>query len=209
MSRARRLPGAQSPGFALYVEGPEDRGVVEAWARRVSPTLGRAVSAVTVILGGSRPARAAEHFRGLREGGRDARGLCVLDRDGDATPPPPRIDEPGLGFFVWGRRHIESYLLVPDAIRRSLRLPRGDSRLEQFFRLELPKPGDESAMRRLDAKALFARHGPLSTLLGRPVRPPRVARAMQEQELHRDVVELLDLLREGLGVRRIEVQNRR
>src|SRR5690606_5273136 len=131
----------------------------------------------------------AEHFRTLRERDADARALCVLDRDTEGAPRPRAVEEPGLEYFTWGRRHIESYLLVPGAIRRSLRLPDDDARVERFFREALP--AGETALGAIDAKPLFAVQGELQRLLGRPVRPVHVARAMFAGEIHADVRALL------------------
>ena len=65
-----------------------------------------------------------------------ARALCVLDRDDGSEAAVPGGGEPGIEFFTWSRRHIESYLLVPEAIRRSLRLGDDDGRLERAPRRE-------------------------------------------------------------------------
>jgi hypothetical protein len=184
--------------FVLYVEGPRDQSLLEAWATRLSPQLGNALDDATVILGGCQPARAAEQFRALRAANPDARGICLLDRDADGAPRPPPVTEPGLDFFTWGRRHIESYLLVPAAIRRSLGLPVDDARVERFFRSELPS--SEAGLGAIDAKALFAFRGEFQHLLGRPVRPANVARAMHAGEIHPDVLDLLARVRVGLGL---------
>ncbi len=185
--------------FVLYVEGPRDRSLLEAWALRVAPSVGRALPAVTVILGGCQPLRAAEHFRGVRERLATARGLCVLDRDVDPKPMPARAHEPGLEFFRWGRRHIESYLLVPAAICRAAQVPPGDRRRARWFEDMLPAAHDEPAFGELDAKPLFAHHGALQRLFGRPLRPVQVARAMRNDELHADVHGLLARLRTALA----------
>jgi hypothetical protein len=201
---ARSSRSGERGSFFLYVEGPRDQGVLEAWARAVSPPLARALPPVIVILGGRQPARALEHFRAARERDATEHGLCVLDRDGRDEALPSAAGAPGLEFFTWGRRHIESYLLVPDAIRRSLRLRADDSRIERFFRSELPATDDELALRNLPAKPLFAAHGQLERLIGRPVRPTHVARAMRAGELHADVHALLGRLRSGLRIPDVE-----
>jgi hypothetical protein len=187
-----------APGFALYVEGPRDQSLLATWAQRVSPALAELLGDVTVILGGCRPARAAEHFRELRERDASATGVCVLDRDAEGAPRPRPVAEPGLEFFTWGRRHIESYLLVPAAIRRSLRLAADDVRVDRFFATQLPR--DEAALGAIDAKPLFAFRGELQQLLGRPVRPDHVARAMFAGEIHADVRALLLRVRAGVGL---------
>ena len=196
-------PGSAGRGFALYVEGPRDQGLIEAWARRAEPALGRAVSRHTMILGGCRPVRAAEHFRALLGTDPEARGVCVLDRDLEGRPPPASARVAGLDYFTWPRRHIESYLLVPDAIRRGARLPTDDSQVERFFRDMLPE--DEAGLRDIDAKRLFGQHGPLAIWLGRTIPPVRVARAMRAEDFHADVHELLRRLRNALGLQTVEI----
>lgn len=212
-----RLAGSTAAGraatlpFWVYVEGPRDRDVLCAWARRGPPHLSRSLEPALVILGGRQPARAAAHLRKERARERNARGLCVLDRDGDdhGDPKAAHCDEPGLAFFTWTRRHIESYLLVPAAIQRALRLSPHDGRVERYFREQLPAIDDEVAWRGLAAKKLFSPRGELARLLGRAVPPGKIARAMREEELHCDVRELLALLGEGLGVRDVETAHRR
>ena len=72
-----------------------------------------------------------EHFRSVGGATEGARALCVLDRDDGAGWEPSGAGESGLEFFTWSRRHIESYLLVPGAIRRALRLPDDDERVNR------------------------------------------------------------------------------
>lgn len=199
MRAAVRSAAGPSSGrrFVFYVEGPRDRGLVETWARSLSRPLARWIARETVILGGWQPARAGRHFEALRGGEPDLAGLCLLDRDRGDEAPPERAG--ALRFFTWSRRHIESYLLVPEAIRRSVRLPANDHRVERFFQDHLPDLGDEEALRRLNAKPLFSRYGLLSEALGQSVSPARVARAMRPAELHGDVRQLLDQLLAGAG----------
>ena len=177
--------------FILYVEGPSDRSILREWCYRLLPSSARALFGGSVILGGRRPARALEHFRG--EVG--ARALCVLDRDdGSASPTPPQ-EETGLEFFTWGRRHIESYLLVPGAIRRALNLREDDTRVERVLREHLPDGDDEDAYRDVDAKRLLGPNGVMAQVLGQPLPLGRIARVTREAELHTDVHALFDRLR--------------
>ncbi len=182
--------------FVLYVEGPSDCDILRTWARLVSPPLSRAVAESAVILGGRRPARAVEHFRvlsadsGAGTGG--VRGVCILDRDdhaGDESAEAPQ----GLEFFTWPRRHIESYLLVPTAMRRCMRMSAGDPRLGEVLG-DLPRNGSEEGLRDLDAKRLLAGKSALARELGVPLSPARIARCMHRSDLHEDVLELLDRL---------------
>ena len=190
--------GDRSAQFFLYVEGPRDNAILRGWAYRLLPSVARRLFRASVILGGRRPARAIEHFR--RAGGEEQgiRGLCILDRDDGAQPVEDT--EPGLEFFTWGRRHIESYLLVPEAICRTLRTT-DISRAQRALREHLPAASDEAAYRCVDAKRLLAPKGPLPSALGSPISLHGVARATRHDELHPDVHHVFDRLRECLGVR--------
>ena len=179
--------------FILYVEGPRDRSILRAWAHRLLPERMSDLLDGAVILGGRRPARAVEDFRARAAG---ARGLCVIDRDEDGVAAPEAQD--GLEFFTWSRRHIESYLLVPGAIRRALSLPASDHRLEAALDRELPADEDHAGWRTFDAKRLLSDTGLLARLLGRPLPLARIARATRGEELHVDVHEMFGRLREGV-----------
>ncbi len=188
--------GEPDGAFRVFVEGPSDRDILAAWARRLSLRLSRALRRSSVILGGRQPARAVLYLRELREHEPDARGLCVLDGDQPGLPEP--VAEPGLSYFTWGRRHIESYLLVPDAIRRSLRLRDGDGRVARILRNHLPDDADERTLRTIDAKRLLDRNGPLVRGLPRPVAPGRIARAMRLEDFHPEIHSLLAEIQAGL-----------
>jgi hypothetical protein len=192
--------GGRSPRggqrFILYVEGPRDRSILRAWSYRLLPSAGRRLLGGAVILGGRQPARALDHFHAES----DARALCLLDRDDGGGPQPSAKDAPGLEFFTWSRRHIESYLLVPAAIRRALDLPDNDHRVDRVLRSCLPAPSDEDAYRQVDAKRMLGPQGELARVLGRPLPLPRIARATRETELHPDVHALFDRLRSEFEV---------
>jgi hypothetical protein len=185
-------------GFVLYVEGARDRDIVRAWAQRLSPPLARAVARSAVILGGRQPARAVSHFQELLAAGEQWRGLCVLDRDEGGVACSGSSLEEGLDVFTWRRRHIESYLLVPDAIRRGLRISPDEPR-QRALRDLLPDPTDEVALGGFDAKRLLSRNGALAQAVG-SITPGRIARTMRPEEFHPDVHALLSRLREAFGM---------
>ena len=196
-ARVDRAPDAAG-AFVLYVEGPRDRDILGGWAWRHGAHVARTVLEAAVILGGRQPQRAVEHFRRLRADDPGAWGLCVLDRD-DAPDPTPPEDEPGLAFYIWGRRHIESYLLVPEVLRRGARSSRERFRLDRALREHLPDPADEAALRDLDAKRILSREGALARALGRPIPVGRMARSMRPPEIHDDVRDLLARIEEGVS----------
>lgn len=202
-----RPGGAVRPrgAFVLYLEGAGDRGILNGWCRRLLPAHAGSLSRSTVILGGKRPARAVEHFRALGGAAEGRRALCVLDRDDGGSAPAAEFEEPGLEFFTWGRRHIESYLLVPDAIRRALRLPPSDGRVALALRDRLPDDRDSAGWGALDAKRLLARAGPVAQALGTTIPVSRVARATRAEELHEDVHAFFERLRVEIGAVDAEV----
>jgi hypothetical protein len=180
------------PPAVLYVEGPRDRDILEGWAAAASAPLARAVREAAVILGGRQLARAAAHFEEESAARPGLRGLCVLDRDGGDGAG---VGTPGLEVLTWSRRHIESYLLVPEAIHRALRLPEHDGRVSRLLRQHLPSSASEGTWRELDAKRLLAPTGPIARGLDLPLSLGRIARAMRPAELHPDVSLLLERLR--------------
>lgn len=191
---SRSSEGAVGSRFILYVEGPSDCHILRTWASLVSRDLARRVFRNAVILGGRRPARAVEHFLGLRsQGERKAgslRGICVLDRDGRVEDVVAEKPE-GLEFFTWPRRHIESYLLVPSAMRRCMRMGPRDSRVGELLG-DLPRNGSEEVLRSLDAKRLLADKSALARELGTLLSPARIADCMNRGDLHGDVLTLLE-----------------
>lgn len=192
---------APPASFVVFVEGPRDRDILRSWSRLASARLARSLAGAVVILGGRQPARAGGHLRTLAAAGRTARGLCILDRDGDEARTSVE-DGVDLELFTWSRRHIESYLLVPEAIRRAVRVRDHDGHFGRLLRDLLPALDDEDALRRVDAKRLLDRRGPVARLAGRPVQPGRIARAMRREELHPEVMGLLERLEAGLGLTR-------
>ncbi len=187
--------------FLLYVEGARDRDILCVWSKRLVPRLAASIERSAVILGGRRPARAVEHFQG--SGGREAglSGLVVLDRDHHEDTEDRLLGDAGLGLFTWSRRHIESYVLIPAAVRRVVNGNHDPQRLERLLEAHLPAADDESAFRQINAKHLLGNKGPLARELGRTLTPGELARSMRTDELHTDVVRLYDRIRSGFGER--------
>lgn len=181
--------------FILYVEGPRDREILAGWARHVAPVFGPTLERSTVILGGRQPARAVDDFR--RRGGSTAglSGLVVLDRDDHPVDRPvANLLEPGLELFIWSLRHIESYLLVPAAIRRiAPHAPDDRTLLAWIERHAAADPRAESTPGRRvgpHAKRMLGAGGALGESLGVELRAGEIAKAMRRDELHADVHDL-------------------
>ena len=211
-STSRAVGQQRGNSFVLYVEGARDREILGCWARRVDPGLARCIERNTVILGGRRPARAMDDFQ--KRGGVEAgySGLIVLDRDHHGANPTQPEPDGGLELFVWSLRHIESYLLVPSAIRRMLRLGADDRTVERLIeshstqdataattvtkRQAREQSSDGIVSTRvhdsLHAKRLLGAGGSLSEALGAELRAGDIARAMRIEDLHGDVHQLFD-----------------
>ena len=93
----------------------------------------------------------------------------------------------GLELFVWGRRHIESYLLVPAAIRRVLKIAADDPRVDQALSDAAGAASDQNS---LHAKRILGPGGSLSEAVGAPLRAGEIARAMRREDFHDDVLAL-------------------
>jgi len=186
--------------LTVYLEGPLDHDVLRGFALRLGPRPVDSLFGRVVLLGGRQPGRALAHFAELAAADPRACGVCVLDRDGEGPEPPPPGAPAGFEVFTWRRRHIESYLLVPEAIRRSLRNRVDRGRVERALRDALPAGSDETWLREVDAKRLLAPDGRLARALGTPLRPGAIARAMRPSEIHDDVKDLFDRLRRARGM---------
>ena len=187
----------------LYVEGPRDREVLSAWSKRAEPGLARLIEDQAFILGGRQPARALADFR--KRGGAAAgwRGLIVLDRDDEDASAPSEaargLDCEGLELFVWGQRHIESYLLVPETLRRLV----GNGVDERRIAAALAGVGRNGELDApVHAKRSLGVGGELSALLGVSLRAGEIARAMRREEIHPDVHTLFQRIGAAAGVER-------
>ncbi len=199
-STARTEKERPAGRFVLYVEGPRDRDLLRIWARRVSHGLAKSLESCVVIMGGRQPARAAEHFARVHGDREDATGLIVLDRDHHDPDGDDALLEP-LELFTWPRRHIESYVLVPAAIRRAAGCAPADVRVDRVLAEHLSGGADRDAYVDVDAKRLLAAKGPIARALGQPVSTADIARCMRIDELHGDVMDVLDRVASALGQR--------
>ncbi|MCP5039393.1 MAG: hypothetical protein GY944_00100 [bacterium] len=201
---ARKADLASAPErFALYVEGPRDRDVLRLFAQRLSPELARTMDPCVRILGGRKPDRAAALFGEMVASAAEAshatpRALCVLDRDDPLRLSDHYPECSALEFVVWKRRQIESYLLVPGAIRLCVAKGRDNAKMDRVLETSLPEPDNEHAFRELDAKRVLGARGPIASVLGRPLRAREIVRNMSPLDIHPDVKDVLGRVRDHL-----------
>lgn len=97
---------AEQTGWVLYLEGPTDLAILQAFARRLRHE--RAMVALErpfVHYVVNQPVKAQDHYHGLREALPDLKGVALFDRLDSALP-----DDRNLRFLTWQRREIENYL---------------------------------------------------------------------------------------------------
>ena len=98
---------ARQQGWVLYLEGPTDLVILQAFAEKLGHGAREVLKAPYFHYVGNQPSKAREHFHGLREAKPDLVGFCVLDRiDNDEL-------QTRLGFrgHAWQRREIENYIV--------------------------------------------------------------------------------------------------
>ncbi len=108
---------AEQTGWVLYLEGPTDLAILQAFARR----LGHAEALHTlerpfVRYVGNQPTSVQKHYHGLKEALPDLRAAALFDR---LESDPSSIDQ--VEWLLWKRREIENYLC-------------SDATLEQYAR---------------------------------------------------------------------------
>jgi energy-coupling factor transporter ATP-binding protein EcfA2 len=102
---------AEITGWVLYLEGSTDLAILQAFALLLDHPAARHLDRPLVHYIGNQPAKARDHFFGLREAKRDLAGIAVLDRI-DMT-----IQESApLVLRTWKRREIENYLTSEKAL---------------------------------------------------------------------------------------------
>ena len=97
---------AEQAGWVLYLEGPTDLAILQAFARRL-----RHSGAITALERPfvhyvfNQPEEARKHYHGLREALPNLKGVALFDRLDSA-----RLHDKILRLLTWKRREIENYL---------------------------------------------------------------------------------------------------
>ncbi len=105
---------AEQKGWVLYLEGPTDLAILQAFARRGGDTaIIEALERPFVKHVGNQSSKAKEHFYALREALPSLRGIAILDR----LEQEP-VDEPGLSMHMWRRREMENYVCTQATLEK-------------------------------------------------------------------------------------------
>lgn len=205
---------AQEKGRVLYVEGRTDLNILMEWAaileHRLADFLRRPFwkPAVFETRVQGKGIKAQDHFESLLLIEEGMMGSQIMDRDGNENIPARQEAAGGsLLKLCWNRYEIESYLVHPDALARFLgkvasRNAPGASveAVREALGRGIPQNvvedplGDHESLQSLKARRsilppVFDQAG----LQGFPyTRYDEVAAVMQPEEIHPDVVEMLN-----------------
>ncbi|MDE2667166.1 MAG: AAA family ATPase [Acidobacteriota bacterium] len=103
---------AEQTGWVLYLEGPTDLSILQAFADRLKHEAAiRALKRPFVYYVGNNPTRAQHHFHGLREAIPDLRGVVLFDRFQPSAPDVAPVE-----CLMWNRREIDNYLCSQSAL---------------------------------------------------------------------------------------------
>ncbi|MEW5766159.1 MAG: AAA family ATPase [bacterium] len=199
------LTRGNETGGVLYLEGESDERILREWAKILQHPVKKFLEGVFVHhLGGRSLKEAKTHFFALRAVFPEVKGMCILDGDSRDEPDEEMIRE-GLKVVRWRRYEIENYLLIPDAIKRYVNSPLIDSKIEEAFWKQVPKNtdlfSDHVSLTRIKASDEFL--GPLLNNIDFPT-PHRdfylIAAKMKQDEIHPEIQEKLDALKELVSV---------
>lgn len=96
---------AEETGWVLYLEGSTDLAILRAFASRLDHPAQQVLERPFVHYVANQPAKAREHFYGLREAKPDLTAIAIYDRLERSPPAEPQFDQ-----TMWRRRELENYL---------------------------------------------------------------------------------------------------
>ncbi|HEX5228265.1 MAG TPA: AAA family ATPase [Bryobacteraceae bacterium] len=102
---------AEQTGWVLYLEGSTDLAILRAFARLLNHPAKDLLEQPFVHYVGNIPAKARDHFFGLRESKSDLIGIAIFDAI------QQELDANGaLSELKWRRREVENYVCFPETL---------------------------------------------------------------------------------------------
>ena len=199
---------AEQGRAVLYCEGESDFNILRAWSEVLNHPAKRFFSKPFFHVNeGRNPREAKGHLFAIHAIHPSIRGLLLLDGDNRSLPDRELIAN-GLLVVRWHRYEIENYLLVPNAIKRTLSPEPRDlftapavSKAIDYLKTQLPPAffteplADSAAVVSVPAsKELLPQ---MFEAAGRPLEKGDfflIAQNMRPEEIHPEVVRVLDAI---------------
>ncbi len=102
---------AEETGWVLYLEGPSDLVILQAFAETLGHPASTCLERPFVHYVGNAPQKARDHFFGLREAKNDLLGIAIFDRLERELHEDSALQE-----LMWDRREIENYCCREDVL---------------------------------------------------------------------------------------------
>jgi ABC-type phosphate/phosphonate transport system ATPase subunit len=102
---------AEQKGWVLYLEGSTDLAILQAFAAMLDHAAASVLERPFVHYVSNQPAKAQDHFYGLREAKPDLAGLALFDSIPQELPPHGPLRQ-----LKWRRREIENYLCYRETL---------------------------------------------------------------------------------------------
>lgn len=205
---------AQSAPGILYVEGQTDIPILQAWAEVLGHRLLRFLKRplwaeiVTNTYYQGAGIQCADHFRAVKLVRDDICGFELRDSDGNYNPAE-EMSRDGFARKFWRRYEIESYLVHPEALVRFVDDTSGQEEAGQKAREYLRQNfsptfmadpmGEHDYLNRMKGKSVVAAVLE-SAKLGGAIDYSRIAAQMLPEEIHPDVVEMLNSIADHFGI---------
>lgn len=103
---------AEQTGWVLYLEGSTDLAILQAFAQILNHPASAVLTRPFVMYIANQPAKAREHFHGLREARKDLVGFALFDQ----IKPDLGDQQLPLSMYKWQRNEIENYLAMPQTL---------------------------------------------------------------------------------------------
>jgi|GEM_PF-4983843 len=192
---------------ALFVEGENDRKILTAFAKKLDHPIYRFLNdGLLKSIGGAKSQERVKDFAWAAKAAfQGAKFVLLLDRNASGQPPVEYNEHRALTTLRWGRAEIENYLLAPKAIKTAVKnksagaplfanhyLSRIDdwfSRLPEDRKMRESLLSDSPASKKL-LPDLFSSLPPEARL--KKSEYYRIAEAMEPDEIHPDIKEMLD-----------------
>lgn len=104
---------AELTGWILYLEGSTDLAILRTFADTLDHPVKEVLASPFVHYTGNQPAKARDHYYGLREAKKDLFGIAIFDRIDKELSASGNLFE-----YMWKKREIENYFCTKKVLLR-------------------------------------------------------------------------------------------